>query len=261
MQAVKLPAKAGFEWFIKGFAIFKKRPALFILLAFVWNFNTILSLQLLGVLGLFSVALVQPVYIAFILMCCHYVAEGQKLNWHDLFEPFRHGKTLKSLLLAGLVYGVILFILEIFFVPSLIKESEVANILASTSNGEITADTYTAIAASINPVAIIVMFVYTIILTLVYWFVPALIMWNNVPTIKSLVFSCIGVVRNFAAFIALGLPMFIIAFVIWNIMMIAISSGSTGAFFAFVLQIVLISLLMTAYCAMYISYKQIYQNS
>ena len=79
MQAVKLPGSAGFDWLKKGFAIFKKRPTLFIALAFVWNFNTILSVQLLGVFGIFSVALVQPIYIAFILLCCHFISENKSL--------------------------------------------------------------------------------------------------------------------------------------------------------------------------------------
>ena len=82
MQAVKLPASAGLNWLKKGFAIFKKRPTLFIALAFVWNFNTIISMQLLGIFGIFSVALVQPVYIAFILMCTHFIYEGKKLDWN-----------------------------------------------------------------------------------------------------------------------------------------------------------------------------------
>ncbi|MDO5667243.1 MAG: BPSS1780 family membrane protein [Alcaligenaceae bacterium] len=261
MQAVKLPASAGIDWLLKGFAIFKKRPGLFVLLAFIWNFNTIISLQLLGALGLFTVALVQPVYIAFILFCCHQINQGQKFTLNDLFEPFRDSKILKSLLIAGFTYGVIFFILDMFFTPSLVKESEVANVIASTADGEITAETYAALAASINPIAIFAMILYTVFLTLVYWFVPALIMWNRVEVVKSIVFSCIGVMRNFSAFVTMGVPAVAIGFVVWSLILVAIFSGGAGAFLAFILQIILISLLMTIYCAMYISYKQIYQSS
>lgn len=260
MQAVKLPASAGLDWLRKGFSTFKKRPTLFIALAFVWNFNTILSIQLLGIIGLFSVALVQPVYIAFILLCSHFIFENKKLNWNELFEPFREIKILKSLLIAGFIYGVLFFILDIFLTPALIKENEVANLIASTNEGEITADTYNALIASINPFAIMMTVLNTIFLTLVYWFVPALIMWNKVGTIKSIVFSCVGVFRNIGAFITLGVSVCIIAFIIWVLMLFVISAGITGAFFAFILQLVFISLLMTVYCAMYISYRQIYQS-
>ena len=140
MQAVKLPASAGFNWLKQGFAIFKKRPTLFIALAFVWNFNTIISMQLLGILGIFSVALVQPVYIAFILMCTHFIYEDKKLDWNELFRPFKDLKLLKSLLIAGFIYGVVFFILDIFLTPALINESDVPNIVAASSNGEMTAD-------------------------------------------------------------------------------------------------------------------------
>lgn len=261
MQAVKLPASAGLDWLKKGFATFKKRPTLFIALAFIWNFNTILSIQLLGIIGLFSVALVQPVYVAFILLCAHFIFENKKLNWNELFEPFRDIHILKSLLIAGFIYGVVFFILDIFLTPALIRESEVANLVASTNDGEITADTYNALMASINPLAILMTVVNSIILSLVYWFVPALIMWNKVATLKSIVFSCVGVLRNIGAFITLGFSVCIIGFIIWILMLFVMSAGVTGVFFAFILQLIFISLLMTVYCAMYISYRQIYQNA
>lgn len=261
MQAIKLPASAGIDWLLKGFAIFKQRPALFILLAFIWNFNTFFSLQLLGIFGVFSVALIQPVYIAFILLCCHYVSQGKKFTISEIFKHISNLNILKPLLIAGLTYGVIFFILEIFFTPSLFKESEVANLIQSTSNGEISAETYAVIAASINPMAIIAMIVYTVFLTLMYWFVPALIMWNQVDILKSIVFSLVGVIRNLQAFVMMGIPAIAIAFVTWSLIIVAVFSGGAGAFLAFILQIILISLLMTIYCAMYISYKQIYQSS
>ena len=261
MQAVKLPAGAGLDWLKQGFAIFKKRPTLFIALAFVWNFNTIVSIQLLGIIGLLSVALVQPIYIAFILLCSHFLFNNKKLNWQALFEPFRQPQTLKTLLISGLVYGVVFFILDVFLTPALIKESEVANIVSSSGNGHITADTYHSLIAAINPWAIVITVVNTIILSLVYWFVPALIIWNNVSTIKSIVFSCVGVLRNIGPFITLGFSVCIIGFIIWILMLFVISAGITGAFFAFILQLVFISLLMTVYCAMYISYRQIYQGA
>lgn len=261
MQAVKLPASAGLDWLRKGFTIFKKRPTLFIALAFVWNFNTIISMQLLGIFGIFSVALVQPVYIAFILLCTHFIYEGKKLDWNELFEPFRELKILKSLLIAGFIYGVVFFILDIVLTPALIREDDVANIIASESNGEITADSYNALINSINPFAIIMTLINTVVLTLVYWFVPALILWNNVEPIKSIVFSCVGVLRNTSAFITLAVSFLIIGFIIWLMMLLVMTLGITGAFFAFILQLVFISLLMTVYCAMYISYRQIYQSA
>jgi hypothetical protein len=123
-----------------------------------------------------------------------------------------------------------------------------------------TAESYAAIAGAINPVTIIVMFVYTVVLTLVYWFVPALILWDRVEVIKSIVFSTIGVIRNIPAFITMAIPALGIGFVIWSLIVLSIFSGSMGAFVAFILQLLLISLLMTIYCAMYVSYKQIYQR-
>lgn len=260
MQALKLPASAGIDWLRKGFAIFKQRPALFIFLAFIWNFNTIISIQLLGFFGLFSVALVQPLYIAFILLFCDFISEDKKFSFGDAFKSFSESNQLKALLLAGLIYGVILFVLEMFFTPSLLKESEVAKILATSTQGEMTAESYAAIAGAINPVTIIVMFVYTVVLTLVYWFVPALILWDRVEVIKSIVFSTIGVIRNIPAFITMAIPALGIGFVIWSLIVLSIFSGSMGAFVAFILQLLLISLLMTIYCAMYVSYKQIYQR-
>lgn len=261
MQAVKLPSSAGLDWLKKGFAIFKKRPTLFIALAFIWNFNTILSVQLLGPFGIFSVALVQPIYIAFIFICCHFIFNDKKLNWAELFEPFKQNATLKSLLIAGLIYGLIFMLLDMFLSPALLKQSEVGNLIATTDDGEITAETYGALIAAINPFAVIMMVVQSIFLTLVYWFVPALIIWNQVEAIKSIVFSCIGVLRNIGAFITLGVSIIAIAFVIWTLMIFVMSAGVTGAFFAFLLQLIFISLLMTVYCAMYVSYRQIYQSA
>ena len=152
-------------------------------------------------------------------------------------------------------------VIDAFLAPSLIKESEIANLVASTNDGEITAETYGALIASINPFAIIMMVLQTMFLTLVYWFVPALIMWNKVATVKSIVFSCIGIFRNITAFISFGISIFIVAFIIWVLMLFVFSAGIGGAFFAFILQLIFVSLLMTVYCAMYISYKQIYQNA
>lgn len=124
-----------------------------------------------------------------------------------------------------------------------------------------TVDSYNAIISSINPIAIIMTVINSIVLTLVYWFVPALILWNNVEPIKSIVFSCVGVLRNIGAFITMAVSFIIIGFAIWLLMLIVMSIGITGVFFAFILQLIFISLLMTVYCAMYISYRQIYQNA
>ena len=88
-----------------------------------------------------------------------------------------------------------------------------------------TAESYAAIAGAINPVTIIVMFVYTVVLTLVYWFVPALILWDRVEVIKSIVFSTIGVIRNIPAFITMAIPALGIGFVIWSLIVLSIFSG------------------------------------
>ncbi|WP_432787190.1 hypothetical protein AAEX37_01285 [Oligella sp. MSHR50489EDL] len=261
MQALKLPAGAGFDWLSKGFAIFKKRPAFFLLLAFIWHLNTIFSIQLLGLFGLFSAALVQPVYIAFILLCCHHIHNGKRFSLNEIFDTFRQGQILKSLLIAGCIYGLIFIVLNMFFTPSLIKESEIANVIEALTASEVTEESYAAIAASINPFAIILMVLYSVLITLVYWFVPSLILWNGTEVVKSIVFSTIGVMRNLAAFVMMGLPALLIAYVIWNLILVAMSMGAVGALLAFVLQIILISLLMSLYCAMYVSYKQIFQSA
>lgn len=261
MQALRLPASAGLDWLLKGFAIFKKRPAFFLLLAFIWHLNTIFSIQLLGLFGLFSVALVQPLYVAFILLCCHHINAGKRFSLNELVDVFKQGNILKSLLVAGFIYGVIFIILNMFFTPALIKESEMSHLIDALTAAEITEESYAAIASSINVFAIVVMIVYSLLITLVYWFVPSLILWNGTEVVKSIVFSVIGVMRNLGAFVMLGLPVLLGGYVIWNLIFVAMSFGAVGAFLAFILQLILISLLMSLYSAMYISYKQIYQSA
>lgn len=260
MQALKLPASAGFDWLKQGFGIFKSRPSLFLALAFIWNLNAVLSIGLLGFLGVFSIAVVQPVFLAFVMQCCDRVNNTKPLRWSELFAPFEELEILKPLLVAGLIYAIIFFLFDVLLTPEIINQSVLEQAIAQNPQIESGTEYYALVLQAVSLGGILMTFLQQILLTVLFWFAPALLLWHRLSAIKAIVFSCVGVGRNLAAFFVLAIGVILCVFVIWFVAIVVVSVGLPFNFVAFLIQIIFLSLLMCIYCAMYISYKQIYQN-
>ncbi|MCD8516357.1 MAG: hypothetical protein LRY61_03630 [Burkholderiaceae bacterium] len=106
MQAVSLPAAAGWQWIIEGWTLFKKQP----MALFSWAMFVTLILifaTLTAPIGPLLFIVLMPAITLVTLSITRQVANGQKLSASMWFEPLKPKGLFKKLLALGIIYVVI----------------------------------------------------------------------------------------------------------------------------------------------------------
>ncbi len=119
----KVPASAGAEWLLGGFALLRKAPLTLGLLGMIWGLLSLLVVQLMalnatvGLLLQLALALIGPLLFAGMLWAVREVDQGRAAQPAHLFHALRSDRmgsllaTLLPQLAAVLVLGVLLFAL------------------------------------------------------------------------------------------------------------------------------------------------------
>lgn len=119
----KVPAGAGAEWLLGGFALLRKAPVGLGLLGLGWGLLSLFALfsagvnPTLGMLLQLAVALLGPFLFAGLLWAVREVDQGRQALPEHLFQGLRSGQSLALLatllpqLVTGLVLGVLLLVL------------------------------------------------------------------------------------------------------------------------------------------------------
>jgi uncharacterized membrane protein len=119
----KVPASAGAEWLLGGFALLRKAPLALGLLGVVWGMLSMLGVQLmalnasLGMLLQLALGIVGPLLFAGLLWAVREVDEGRAAQPLDLFRFVHSGQagsvltTLLPQLVAVLVLGLLLVVM------------------------------------------------------------------------------------------------------------------------------------------------------
>jgi len=196
MQAVSLPAGAGWQWIVDGWSLFKRQPmALFSWAMFVTV--VLIFATLTAPIGPLLFIVLMPAITLVTLSITRHVAEGQKLLPSMWLEPLKPQGLFKKLLVLGVLYvGICLTVGFLVFLPFTDELGQAMQTLADTE------DMAPLIDALQTPMLLFAAFYF--LLAALFWYSPILIGWHGTPVGKALFFSAVACWRNKWAFLVYG---------------------------------------------------------
>jgi hypothetical protein len=197
MQAVSLPALAGWRWVRDGWMLFRKQPMAF----FTWAMFVSLILMVASVtppIGPLLFVVLMPTATLLSLSAARHAEQGQKILLGTWISPLRIAGVFKRLLGMGALYVVFCLILGLIaFMPF---SAEVTEALKSVTASN---DLLPLLEAVRTPMAIFA--VLYVLMAAIFWYAPALVGWHTIPMTRALFYSGIACWRNKLAFVVYGL--------------------------------------------------------
>ena len=189
-----VPAKNGWSWLVRGFALFRKSPPMWLFLVFTyWIAATLLGQ--IRYLGPAASTLLLPVFFVSFMVMCAVLDRGGLLRPSLLFSGFRSGLgTLIALGALSLVSIVVVLgiasLADSGALMTLILSGQRPSVEAMQDGSVLNAMLVAALAAT--PVA------------MAFWFAPVLVAWSRIGAAQSLFYSFFAVWRNWRAFFVYG---------------------------------------------------------
>ena len=189
-----VPAGQGWFWLVRGFFLFRKNPAMWILLVFTYWILIALVNQI-PVAGPLVATLLLPAFSVSFMAICEELDRRRPLRPILLFAGFR--KKLPTLINMGGLY--LLAIMLVLGVSALADGGALANWViygtapstAAIRDGSLSRALVIAAAAG-TPVV------------MAFWFAPVLAAWDGMSAAKALFFSFFAGWRNWRAFLLYG---------------------------------------------------------
>src|ERR1700712_3927927 len=251
MQLIEVPAKTGYVWFRQGIWLFRRNPLAFLTVFFAYLFVMTLISRLPVVGPLLPLLLIPGVAAGFMAACRKTIAK--ETVWPTvLIDGFRAyvAVVARRLLVLGVVYVVAMGL--IFAASASVDGGLLLNMMLG--NGP--AGDPETVAASFNPLAVLVAMICYIPVAMLFWFAPVMVAWHDVPPVKALFFSFVACWRNRGAFVFYG--------VLWIAVALSVSFGlsaimqAVGAAQDMALAVLMpASIIVTTalYCSFYATYR------
>ena len=189
----------GAGWLLDGFGYFSKSPLTWIGVILLF-FVIVFVIMLIPLLGSLMFNLVNPVFMAGLMLGCHAQAQGGELTVNHLFAGF--SKNTAQLVVLGLLYmlGIILIsvIVLILMFTMLGGMSMFENLQAE--DPEFIMQNFRAFLL----VALIATALYLPLL-MAYWFAPVLIVLSDVSPLEALKLSFMACLVNILPFTLYGI--------------------------------------------------------
>jgi hypothetical protein len=187
----------GWQWLIRGFALFRKSPVMWIVFVLILYLAAQIALQipLLGVL----LMLFYPLLLAGLMLGCRDLEQGKALATGHLLAGLRqHPGRLVTIgginIAAQLVIGFVMYAVggpELRLLLSASPETVDPNAVAQAANRLM-------VALSLGTLL-------SIPLLMAVWFAPLLVVLRNQPPLQAMRLSFLGCLRNLVAFFSYGL--------------------------------------------------------
>src|SRR6266545_7406187 len=189
-----VPARNGWFWLLRGFALFRKSPPMWLFLVFTYYIAVALLGQI-AYLGLATSTVLLPAFSVSFMVMCAVLDRGEMLRPELLFSGFR--SALSTLLVLGILY--LLSIVAVLGVASL---ADAGALLRWVLSGEpppkeALLDGSLLRALMIAPLA-------AVPILMAFWFAPVLAAWNRMGAVQALFYSFFAVWRNWRAFVVYG---------------------------------------------------------
>jgi len=253
MQAVPLPALAGWMWVRDGWSLFRTQPLAF----FSWAMFVSLMLMVATItppIGPVFFIVLMPTATLLSLSAARHATNGQKILLGTWIEPLKQPLVFRRLLgMGGLYLAICLALGLAVFMPF---SAEVAESLKSV---EQTNDLMPLMEAVRTPM--IIFAILYVLMAAIFWYAPALVGWHGIRITQALFFSGIACWRNKWAFLVYGLCWLGVFLAIDSLISILMLIGlpmTTAATIQVPINVVATAIL---YCSFYTSYVSVFRNS
>jgi len=254
MQAVQLPASAGWRWVSQGLMIFMYKPAPI----FAWAMAVMLLLMLASMLppiGPLAFIVLFPTLSFLSFMVCR-IAIGSRAvtakNWQQWLH--RPG-TLRELCWMGVWYAMLNIsaaLAVLWPVVSSLPEATLETVMA-TQNLQPLLD------ALHGPLILLV--VISVLLGAFFWYAPPLVGFCGLPAGRAMFYSAVACWRNKSAFVVYVLLVAALYWAVGQAMTLLLALGVPTGILAMVQIPVHVAVASVVYCSMLASFGDVFDES
>jgi len=247
-----VPARNGWTWLVRGFALFRKNPPMWLFLVFTYWIAVALLGQIRYLGPAASTVLLPAFSVSFMFMCA-VLEHGGALRPALLISGFRSGPS--TLILLGVLY--LLSIVAVLGLASLADAG--ALLLWILSGREPSAE------ALLDGSVSLAMFVAALAaapVLMAFWFAPVLAAWNRIGAAQSLFYSFFAVWRNWRAFLVYGAALFLAGALFMTVVtaLAVMMQGQIQVLRSLALIFTLLTL-PTLFASFYASYRDVFPEN
>ena len=247
MQARRLPAARGIVWVTGGFYLYRRGPALLIMLTMFYLIFAVGS-GLLAPVGPFLLSLLLPTLTALVGNGCRLLDRppGTVLEQIALLQGLaaQRGPLLR---LGGLQ---LLGTLMVLGVDALFEAGDWPSLALREE--------------AVQPLQLLRLLIIASPMFMAFWFAPLLTAWDGVPPAKSLFFSLVASLRNWRPFLVYGATVMLVGVVLPGLLLFVAAAISPDLFtilsaaMRMLLFLIFVPVLMAS---VYLSYREIFAPS
>jgi len=246
-----VPARNGWFWLVKGFALFRKNPAMWLFLVFTYW----IAVALLGqvrYLGPAASTVLLPAFSVSFMVMCAVLDRGGMLQPALLLSGFRQRPS--TLIALGALY--LLAIVVVLGITSLADSGALLQWMLSGEEPPIEAFR----DSSVSHAMLLAMLAGAPVL-MAFWFAPVLAAWNRMGAAQSLFYSFFSVWRNWRAFFVYGAALALAGavFLVGLTFAVLVTRGQVQAL-RFVGLTFTLLVLPTLFASFYASYRDIFPD-
>ncbi|HKW37396.1 MAG TPA: BPSS1780 family membrane protein [Burkholderiales bacterium] len=192
-------ARSGWSWLVRGFALFRKSPPMWLFLALMYFVAQILFAQF-RYLGPAVFMVLLPGFVMSFMFVCAVIEHGGMPRPSLLVSGFRSG--LSTLMLLG-----VLQLLAIAAVLGLASLADAGALAGSLLYGQEPPED--AINDGSASRALVIMALAGTPILMAFWFAPLLAAWSRMGAVQAVFYSFFAVWRNWRAFLVYGGAIFL----------------------------------------------------
>lgn len=245
-------AKNGWTWLVRGFALFRKNPPMWLFLVFTYW----LAVALLGqirYLGPAASTVLLPAFSVSFMVMCAVLEHGGMLRPALLISGFRSVP-------STLIFLGVLYLLSILGVLGIASVADAGELLLWVLSGREPAEE--ALADGSVSLAMLIASLAATPVLMAFWFAPVLAAWNRIGAAQSLFYSFFAVWRNWRAFLVYGAALLAAGATLMAAVTVlaVVLRGRLDALRSFALVFSLLTL-PTLFASFYASYRDIFPEN
>lgn len=251
MRAQNLPAAAGWQWIVGGFAIYRRNPPILSMLVVAYWF-VVVFLNLFPFIGALAASTLVPGLSVGLMQASRNLERGQSANIQTLLGGFR--ENTKTLLALGALYLVCT--LAVLGLSSIADGGNLLSYMTASTRAERAA---LEDADFLLPGIVVAILMTPVIMA--WWFAPVLAAWHRQPLGKSLFFSFIACAMNWRPFLIYGLGLLLVAVIIPGTLLgllLIILPGLQGVAPTLVMVAMALVIAPTVFASFYVGYRDIF---
>lgn len=251
MRAQTLPAAAGWQWILGGFAIFRRNPLMLGMLVVSYWF-TVLFLNVVPVIGVVVASLAIPGLSVGLMQAARNLERGQPIGLQTLYGSLK--ENARTLIALGALY--LACTLGILGLSALVDGGDFLKFMLSSSRAERAA---VEDADFILPALFITILMTPVLMA--YWFAPVLAAWHRLSLGRSLFFSFVACWMNWRPFLAYGIGLVVFAGILPGIvlgLLLLLFPGAASFITALVTIPMVLVVAPTIFASFYACYRDIF---